>query len=118
MARDLTPGKVGFDHIVDVAGAGTLGQVIKAISQDGVISLIGFMGKGETPDLMSALYGQFIVRGVGIGSRAQADEMVRAIEATDLKPVVDRVFDFKDVRDAYQHLEDQGFVGKVVIKYD
>jgi D-arabinose 1-dehydrogenase-like Zn-dependent alcohol dehydrogenase len=104
--------------VVDVGGAGTLPQAVKAVALEGVITLVGFMGSGEAPDLMSALFGGFIARGVGVGSRVHYEEMVRAIEATDINPFVDRVFNFEDAREAYKHLEGQTFVGKVVIKYD
>lgn len=33
-----------------------------------------------------------------------------------LRPVVDKVFAFKDAIKAYEHLESQAHVGKVVIK--
>ena len=42
--------------------------------------------------------------------------MTRLIEAVDLKPVIDKVFDFEQLRDAYAYLESQQHVGKVVIK--
>lgn len=42
--------------------------------------------------------------------------MVRLISAQKIKPLVDRVFDFEQAVEAYQYLEDQKHVGKVVIK--
>ena len=38
------------------------------------------------------------------------------IEANELKPVVNKVFDFEHAREAYEYLESQQHVGKVVIK--
>lgn len=113
-ARKLTTS--GFDHIIEVGGSGTLQQAIHAIARDGIISLIGFMASGETPDIMQPLYGSFIVRGIAIGSRTQFEEMNRAIEANKVKPFVDKVFNFEDAREAYKHLESQTFTGKVVIE--
>lgn len=108
----------GFDHIIEVGGSGTLQQAVKAIATEGIISLIGFLGTGETPDLMQTLYSGFIARGIGIGSRVQFEEMNRAIEANNIKPFVDKVFSFEDAREAYKHVEGQSFTGKVVIKFD
>lgn len=42
--------------------------------------------------------------------------MNRLISAAKLKPVIDKVFAFEDLRKAYEHLESQKHVGKVVIK--
>jgi NADPH:quinone reductase-like Zn-dependent oxidoreductase len=85
----------GFDHIIDVGGASTLGQTTKAVALDGIISLIGFLGDGDAPSLISALYNGFIARGIHIGSKTQFEEMIRAIEANNVKPVIDKVFQFR-----------------------
>lgn len=42
--------------------------------------------------------------------------MNRLIEAVNLKPVIDKVFEFEDLQDAYRYLESQQHVGKVVVK--
>jgi NADPH:quinone reductase-like Zn-dependent oxidoreductase len=42
--------------------------------------------------------------------------MNRLIEINGLRPVVDRVFGFEQVHEAYGYLESQKHVGKVVIK--
>lgn len=101
-----------------MGGSGTVEQAIKAIAKDGIISLIGFMATGETPDILQALYGSFIVRGIAIGSRVQFEEMNRAIEANNIQPFVDKVFKFEDAVDAYKHLQGQSFTGKVVIEME
>lgn len=42
--------------------------------------------------------------------------MNRLLTAQQIKPVVDKVFDFEQAQRAYKHLESQKHVGKVVIK--
>ena len=42
--------------------------------------------------------------------------MNRLIDAVKLKPVIDKVFDFEHARDAYEYLESQQHVGKVVVR--
>ena len=44
------------------------------------------------------------------------EDMNRLISAVKLKPVVDKVFDFEHVRDAYEYQDSQQHVGKVVVK--
>jgi len=42
--------------------------------------------------------------------------MNRAIEASGLRPEVDRVFDFDHVRDAFEYMESAAHFGKIVVK--
>jgi NADPH:quinone reductase-like Zn-dependent oxidoreductase len=55
------------------------------------------------------------MHGVFVGSRGHFERMNTAIAAHRLEPVVDRVFDFNDAPDAYQHLASGAHFGKVVI---
>jgi NADPH:quinone reductase-like Zn-dependent oxidoreductase len=113
--RDLAGGQ-GVDHIVEVGGAGTLGQSLKAVKVGGHIAMIGVLtGGGEinpTPILMKNVR----VQGIYVGSRAMFEAMNRAISLHKLRPVVDRVFPFAQARDAYAHLESGSHFGKVVIR--
>lgn len=104
-AKKLTGG-VGVDHIVEVGGPGTLEQSLKAIKYEGIISVIGFVsGGGHPPSLMDTLSNICTVRGVYVGSKAQMEDMVRAIEANNIKPVVDKtVFSLEQTKDAYNYM--------------
>ena len=44
------------------------------------------------------------------------EDMNRLINANNLKPVIDKVFPFEKTLEAYQYLESQAHVGKVVVK--
>ncbi len=104
-ARGLTPGGVGVDHVIEVGGAGTLEQSLKAVKYEGIISLIGFLGGArDTPSLIECLSHLCVVRGIYVGSRALMEDMVRAVEANDIHPVVDEhTFGLDDVRQAYEY---------------
>ncbi|KAI0919452.1 hypothetical protein AcW1_003306 [Taiwanofungus camphoratus] len=114
----ITNGK-GVDHIVEVGGPGTLEKSLKAVRYAGWIHIIGFVA-GAGGDMSSlpgdALGKAAILRGILIGSRAQFESMNRLITENGLKPVVDKVFSFEQTRQAYEYLESQKHVGKVVIK--
>lgn len=111
-----------MQHVVEVGGPATLSQSIKAIAFDGVISIIGFIGGGKAekqPTYLDALVNICIVRGVYVGSRAQFEEMNRAIEANNIKPVVDeKVFTLTEAKEAYQYMWDQKHFGKLCIKFE
>jgi NADPH:quinone reductase-like Zn-dependent oxidoreductase len=106
---------LGVDHIVEVGGAGTLGQSLKAIKVGGHIALIGVLsGAGET-NPMPILMKNVKVQGIYVGSRGMFESMNHAIGLHKMKPVIDRVFPFEKAREAYAHLESGVHFGKVVI---
>lgn len=107
-ARKLTPDGAGVDHIIEVGGPGTMRQSFNCIKYEGLISVIGFLGEAEGQDLPAVLdtLGHICtVRGVYVGSKALMRDMIRAIEANDLHPVVDdKVFTLERAREAYEHM--------------
>ncbi|KAL6864060.1 NAD(P)-binding protein [Trichoderma novae-zelandiae] len=118
VARSLTPEGAGFDHILEIGGAASVAQSLKAIRLEGVITIIGFLTSSEKqPPLMDALNHVCIVRGIFVGSRQQFEEMNRAIDSTKIRPVVDsNIFSFDDLKEAYQYQWEMKHFGKVVIK--
>ena len=50
-----------------------------------------------------------------VGSRRQQQEMVRAIEANDLRPVIDRHFPLEHIVAAFRHQESGRHFGKIVL---
>lgn len=97
-----------MDHIIEVGGSGTLQQSFKCVKFEGVISIIGFLGgvdpKGQ-PSILDALSHICTVRGVYVGSKAMMRDMIRAIEANRIHPVMDeQVFSLDQTRDAYDYM--------------
>ena len=111
--RNLTDGQ-GVDHVVEVGGGGTLARSIKSVRVGGQIAMIGVLTGGEV-DPRSVLMKSIHLRGIFVGSRLMFEAMNRAIAASRLEPVIDRVFPFDQAVEAYQHLEGGSHFGKVVI---
>jgi len=114
---NITNGR-GVDHVIEVGGPGTITKSFSCIRYGGWIHTIGFVAAGETvPNLaLLALSKSAYLRGILIGSVSQFEDMNRLIEANDIKPIVDKVFRFGEAVEAYEYLESQRHVGKVVIK--
>jgi NADPH:quinone reductase-like Zn-dependent oxidoreductase len=119
IARSLTPDSRGVDIVVDVGGPSTVGQSLKAVRTDGVVSLAGLLGAGteaNVPSIMDALSHLCITRGVLLGTRVQFREMNQFIDEKGIRPVVDeRVFTFKEVKGAYDYMEAQRHFSKIAI---
>ena len=102
--KDIT--KVGVDHVIEVGGAATLQQSVNAIKFEGVLSVIGAVGKGEAriPTLLDAWINSFIARGVSVGSRDMMEDMVAAVEAANIRPLLDeKTFALQDAREAFRY---------------
>lgn len=113
--RELTGGH-GVDHIVEVGGAGTFNQSMKCVNLGGTVSLIGVLaGKGDV-NLLPVLMKGVRVQGIFVGNREMFEAMNRAIELHQLKPIVDRVFEFKDTQAAFKHMESGAHFGKVCVR--
>jgi NADPH:quinone reductase-like Zn-dependent oxidoreductase len=105
-AKGLTYNGQGVDHIIEVGGGGTLEQSLAAIRFEGVISIIGFLSGGAPPPaILEVLSNICTTRGVYVGSRALMEDMVAAIEANDIHPVMDKKeFTLAEARDAYEYM--------------
>jgi NADPH:quinone reductase-like Zn-dependent oxidoreductase len=108
-------GGAGVDHVVEVGGAGTLPQSLRAVRLSGRISLIGVLSGAGQFNPMPVLMKNVRVQGIFVGSRAMFEAMNRAISLHQLRPVIDRVFPFADTVAAFKHLESGAHFGKVVI---
>jgi len=109
-------GKKGVDHVVEVGGAGTLPRSLNAVRIGGHVAMIGALtgaaGFNPTTVFMKAVR----LQGIFVGSRRMFEEMNKAISVNKLEPVIDRVFEFDQVKDALRHMEGGSHFGKIVVK--
>ncbi len=113
--RRLTDGR-GVDHIVEVGGAGTLTQSLRAVTAGGTISVIGVLsGISSEINIIPVLMQHVRLQGILVGSREAFERMNRAIENNEVKPVIDRVFGFDDVPDAFASMASGAHFGKICI---
>ncbi len=113
-ARKLTG--VGVDHVVEVGGAGTFGQSMRAVRAGGRISVIGVLaGGGGQISLLPMLMRNLVAQGIFVGSRDMMEDMNRAIAMHKLRPVIDRTFPFHEVATALRHMESGSHFGKIVV---
>jgi NADPH:quinone reductase-like Zn-dependent oxidoreductase len=107
----------GVDHVIEIGGPATLAQSIMTCRMGGHIALIGVLGgfSGEVPT--GQIIGrQQILRGIGVGSREDQLALIKAIEATDIKPVIDRSFPPEELSAAFQHQIAGRHFGKICME--
>lgn len=116
-AAELSGGD-GFDHILELIGGDNLRQSADALAPGGQISQIGFLKSSEMilPALPLMLK-RAVIQGITVGHRRAFDDLCRAVDRHQIKPVIDKIYDFSDARTAFTHLE-RGPFGKIVIHID
>ncbi len=107
----------GVDLVLEVGGQDTLARSIASAGMGGKVAVIGGLGGGfETGiQLLGLVIGGKNMSGIYVGSRAMQEDLSRLVAQRQIKPVVDRVFDIHEAREAYRHLASGNHFGKVVI---
>lgn len=114
-ALELTGG-VGVDHVVEIGGAGTLDQSMIATRVGGHVALIGVLAGFAGPVMTAMLMTRNLrVQGLTVGSRQHQLDMIAAIDATGIKPVIDRHFPLAKLADAFRHQASAKHFGKIVV---
>lgn len=114
-ARQLTGGR-GVDHVIEVGGPSTLEQSMIASRVGGHISVIGILsGVAGQLSFVPALVKQLRLQGVLVGSRTQQQEMIRAINANGMRPVIDRHFPLINIVEAFRYQETNQHFGKICL---
>ncbi|KAF4125476.1 Alcohol dehydrogenase GroES-like domain [Geosmithia morbida] len=118
LAKDMTPGKRGFDLVLDVAGNITLGESLKAVKDDGKLILAGMVGGNAEPVSMLSLVGTNVTaRAVLLGTRKMMRDMVAFVQEKGIKMALDtEVFSLPQAKEAYRRLAAQKHFSKVVIR--
>jgi NADPH:quinone reductase-like Zn-dependent oxidoreductase len=114
---ELTGGK-GADVIVEVGGSGTLAQSVRAAAFGGHISMIGVLTgiSGEVPTA-ELFQKNAVINGITVGSRSEQLDMVAAIEANGIEPVISHSFALEEIAEAFRLQESHGHFGKICLKF-
>ena len=116
VAREITNGR-GVDHVVEVGGPATLNQSMLAARVGAHISVIGILtGLSGEVSIVTALIKQLRLQGLIVGNRTQQIEMIEAIEANNMRPVIDKIFPLENIVEAFQYQETNQHFGKICLE--
>ena len=115
--REITGGR-GYDLILELGGEKTLPQSLRCIRPGGTVAMIGILsGSAMATSLGLIITRQVRLQGVTVGHRDGFEAMLRAIDQHQLKPVVDRVFAFVELKQAMAYLQSGAQFGKVCVAH-
>ena len=115
-ALEITGGR-GVDCVVEIGGAGTLDQSMLATRVGGHVALIGVLAGFAGPVQTALLFSKNLkVQGLTVGSRAMQQDMIAAIEANGIKPIISDTFALADLADAFRHQESGDHFGKIAVE--
>ncbi|PQZ88993.1 MULTISPECIES: NAD(P)H-quinone oxidoreductase [Pseudomonas] len=121
-------GSQGVNVILDIMGGSYLNNNLKALSMDGRLVMLGFLGgaKANEVDLLTILGKRAIVTGSLLRARtkeekAQIAEQLRehvwpALSAGRCLPMIDQVFDYTEADKAHARMEGGEHIGKIVLR--
>jgi NADPH:quinone reductase-like Zn-dependent oxidoreductase len=107
--------RLGADYVVDTVGG--LKEAIAAIGLGGTVAFVGLLiGMTSEVDLVTFMGKCARVQAVDVGSREMFEAMNKAIAFQAMRPVVDRVFGFSELREALNYLTEARHFGKVCLR--
>jgi NADPH:quinone reductase-like Zn-dependent oxidoreductase len=105
------------DVVIETVGEATWAHSMRALRPGGTIVIAGATsGSNPSADLTRIFYLQQRILGSTGCTRAELVSMLRMMEATGLRPRIDRVVPLQDIHAGFQAMIDGDVNGKVVVK--
>jgi len=104
------------DVVIETVGEATWPHSLKSLRPGGTVVIAGATsGMNPSADLGRIFYLQQRILGSTGGTRSELVAMLRLLEATGVRPVIDRALPLTDIHKGFQLMIDGGLTGKLVI---
>lgn len=104
------------DAVIETVGATTWSHSLKCLRPGGVLVVAGATSGFNPPaDLTRIFYLQLRVIGSTGCTLTEFLDLLRMLEATGVRPVVDRTLDLADIHQGFQAMLDGNLTGKIVV---
>jgi NADPH:quinone reductase-like Zn-dependent oxidoreductase len=113
--RDATAGR-GVDVVFETVGAATWAASQASLRRGGRLVICGVTGGAEAPTNLQALYwNQYTLMGSTSGSLEDCRQLLAAMTAAKMQPVIDSVWPLDQARAATEKMETGQQFGKIVL---
>lgn len=104
------------DIVIETVGEVTWSHSMKVLRPGGTIVIAGATSGTNPPaDLARIFYLQMRIIGSTGCTRSELAQLLRMLDATGLRPVVDRVIDLADIHAGFSAMESGDLTGKIVV---
>lgn len=115
--REMTGGR-GVDLCVDSVGKVLHAKCIRSLAQGGTLATCGATTGGDAQTVLGDIYWkQLSVLGSSMGSMDEFREVTALFRAGRLRPVIDKVFDWREAQQAFARIQQGEQFGKVVVRW-
>jgi zinc-binding alcohol dehydrogenase/oxidoreductase len=109
----------GVDVVVDSVGLATFSRSLDALKPGGRLVTFGTTSGALTElDIRKLYHKQLTLLGTTMGSPQEFTQLLRVINAGQIRPVVDRVFPLGEAGQAQQYMDQQEQFGKIVLSIE
>jgi NADPH:quinone reductase-like Zn-dependent oxidoreductase len=77
--------------------------------------VVGVLGGRDAIGFLPLFMRNLRLQGIFVGSREMFEDMNRAIAAHQLRPMIDRVFPFEEMREAMHYMGKGAHMGKICV---
>jgi len=110
---------VGASIVLELGGANTIQQSLNSLAAGGRLVQVGVLtGFSAQPNMDRLQSLNADILGIVVGSKQHLAEVAEFYKQHKLHPIVDQVFPFKELNQAFAHLKGQGHIGKVVVQVE
>ena len=104
------------DGVIETVGEATWGHSLRSLKPGGRIVVSGATSGPQPPaDLARVFFKELDVVGSTMGTRTELAQLVGMLDATGLRPVIDRTIALADVAEGIAALIDGDVLGKIVV---
>lgn len=109
----------GVHNVLDVGGGSTMNQSIEAARMGADIIAIGILSGGRKGSItFPKIFFKFInIKGIAVGSKSMQEDMVCFLEEMNIKPIIDKSFEFHELEHAFKHQASGMHFGKIVLQW-
>ncbi len=112
---ELTGGQ-GVDAVIESVGEATWATSLRAVRRGGAVVVAGATsGANPGADLRRVFWNQLRVLGSTMGTRAEFGRLLRMVETTGLRPLIDSTYPLAAAASAFERLAAGNVTGKLVL---
>jgi NADPH:quinone reductase-like Zn-dependent oxidoreductase len=107
----------GIDTAIDGTGGSTISKILNVVKESGrIVSYGATLGAVQNFEIRKLFWKQLTFLGTTMGSDKDFREMLNFVNENKIKPIIDKIFEFKDYINAFERMNNSEQFGKIIIR--